>query len=218
MSYEKIIGFGGNCEVAEHIRRYTGEKRANIMDWWITPMGSLSRLLDERFANLMRLENMKVINGGMTVMCTHYGIAHHHDFPRLANKRIDVATIPQTVQDMQGKYEMLRERFLADCDGRQRVLFVRTWRDTLAVPSNQQAMDDVQQYDFDGVIADIARAFPHLDFTVLFVNYGVHRSAHPRALFHNISDKGDSKNWAGSPGGWDEMFERFVGSRLVAAA
>lgn len=217
MSFEKIIGIGGNCEVAEHIRRFTREKRANIMDWWITPMGSLSKLLGERFDKLMQLENMKLINGGMTVMCTHYGIAHHHDFPRLENKRIDVAAIPQTVLEMQGKYEMLRERFLADCDGHQRVLFVRTWRDTLAVPPNQQAIDDVHQFDFDGTIALFEEAFPNLDFSILFVNYGVQRSNHPRAMFHNIHDKGDSKTWAGSPGGWDEMFDRFVGARLAAA-
>jgi hypothetical protein len=210
MQYGKVIGLGGNCEVAEHLRRYTGLEQANIMDWWVTPLTAIPKLLDERFVNIGRPENMRLVAGRKSVMCLHYGIAHHHDFPRCDDLTIDESIIPSHSVELQQKYAMLAQRFINDCSSGQTILFVRSWRDRLEIPQTQHAIDDIVRYDFDGTIAAIERNFPALDFSILFVNYGIHTSAHPRALFHNIEDKGDGGGWSGSPGGWNDMFDRYL--------
>jgi hypothetical protein len=210
MRYDRVIGLGGNCEVAEHLRRYVGSDRASIMDWWVTPLSSLPKLLDERFANLCRPENMRLVAGGKSVMCVHYGIAHHHDFPRREDLTIDLSTIDFQTALLREKYSMLADRFINDCAGHQRVLFVRSWRDRLDIPPTPYATDDIVQYDFDGTIAAVEHNFPELDFSILFVNYGIHTSDHPRAFFHNVEDKGDSLDWSGSQAGWRDMLDCYL--------
>jgi Putative papain-like cysteine peptidase (DUF1796) len=210
MRYDKVIGLGGNCEVAEHLRRYLGTDRANIMDWWVTPLTSVPKLLDERFSNLARPENMRLVANDKSVMCRYYGIAHHHDFPRREDTTIDGSMIESQAHLLREKYAMLADRFVKDCAGHQRVLFVRSWRDRLDIPPTPYATDDIVQYDFAGTVAAIERNFPALDFSILFVNYGIHTSDDPRALFHNVEDKGDGGGWSGSAGGWDEMLDRYT--------
>ncbi len=211
MRYDQVISLGGNCEVAQHWRRFSGRETAYPFDWWITPFETVGRLLAARFAGLFAPENMLLINGGMTVMCTHYRIAHHHDFPRLPKTlAIDAPAIPAACVPAQAKFAALADRFHHACRPGQRVLFLRSWRETLWVPNRTTAPDDIVRYDFAAFIAAIEAALPGLDFTVLFLNYGAQATDHPRALFHDVARNKDARDWSGSPSGWDEAFRRFV--------
>ena len=212
MRYDDVISLGGNCEVAEHWRRFSGDQRAFPFDWWITPLPSVERILAGGFRNMCLTSNMKVINFGRTVMCTHYCIAHHHDFPRVEGPSalIDTNAMADACANAQQKYTALGRRFREACAPRRKVLFIRSWRETLDFAPTAYAPDDLVRYDFDRLVEAIANMSPDLDFKVLFVNYGPQRSDHPRTIFHNVEDKGDSVGWSGSPGGWDDMFRLHV--------
>jgi acetyltransferase-like isoleucine patch superfamily enzyme len=208
--YDDVISLGGNCEVAQHWRRYSGSEKAYPLDWWITPFHGLVRLLDERFSEVLLQENMQVAADRMSVVCARYGSAHLHDFPRAGDLRIDPADIAHNSQAAREKYAYLIKRFYEACRPGRRVLFIRSWRETLEVPAETTAPDDAPPAAFDDLIHALERSLPGLDFNILFINYGSQVTRHHRAMFHNITHYGDASDWSGSPRGWDEMFRMFI--------
>lgn len=211
MRYDGVVSLGGNCEVAQHWRRWSGIEAAAPFDWLITPFASVGKMFEQRFAGMAELDNMEVVNRGRTVMCQRYGVGHHHDFERLPDVQIDRADMPRACARAKEKYDFLASRMMGRLADAQRTLFIRSWRDDLDPGApNAQAPDGLVRYDFNLFIDRIQAGVQHDRFDVLFVNYGVQRCDHPRARFHNVHDHADAVDWSGSVKGWDEMFELYA--------
>jgi len=208
--FDEVISLGGNCDSAQHWRRYSGREYAFPFDFWVTPFESVDRLITERFAHVFLNQNMAVIDSGDNIMCRRYGVGHVHDFPRLPSIKVDQKKIFEFCVSNQEKYAALAKRFFDACRPGRRILFIRSWRDSLWAPPWTQAPDSLTRYDFDRFIAALEYGLPGCDFQVLFVNYGVQRSSNFRAMFHEIKDHGDITDWSGSALGWDEMFRQFI--------
>ena len=182
-AYDNIVSLGGNCEVAQHWRRWSGVDTAYPFDWLITPFHSVEKLFKGRFAGMASFENMLVINAGRTVMCRHYGVGHH----------------------------FLGSRLLSKIGESKRTLFIRSWRDDLDPGEvNGTAPDGLVRYDFAEPVFAIEQCVKHDRFDILFVNHGIQKDAHPRFLFHNIVNYNDAVDWSGSIKGWNEMFETYT--------
>lgn len=210
MQFDRVIGLGGNCEVAQHIRRHFETDHAHIFDWWITPFQGAVTLLASDFKGLFGSEDMTVVGDRLAVKCRRTGVIFHHDFPRDAQELVIREEIEPRLPELRAKYDALRRRLDAACEGDATVLFVRSWREIFHAPPSypQHLIDGVPDYDFRRLIETIERRYRKLDFRVLFVNYGPQRIEHPRAIFDNVADKGDTVDWSGSPGGWSELFDR----------
>ena len=214
--YDNVVSLGGNCEVAQHWRRWSGIDIASPFDWWITPFSAVEKLFKERFTRLAEFDNMQVINEGRTVMCRHYGIALHHDFLRHENSQIDMSAVEDNSREAREKYRFVSNRFLNRLERSSKTLFIRSWRDDLDPgPPNSRAPDGLVRYDFNNLISRLDDTVGHSRFDVLFVNYGLQKSESSRAFFHNIVDYVDAVDWSGSIRGWNEMFERYVGRHSV---
>jgi hypothetical protein len=125
--YDQIISLGHWCGPAANIRRRFGIEAAMPFDWWITPFDSLMKVLDERFANLFREENIELFDAEgrerHTVRDNYYQLYYHHDFERDPQHRVLPDIAPQAAA-LREKYRFIVQRFLDRCRG-ARVAFIR---------------------------------------------------------------------------------------------
>ncbi len=121
--YEIIASIGDWCAPAANIRRRFGISEAMPFDWWVSPYNATVKLLEERFANLLRSENLEVINERSSVRCNYYGILHHHDFSRDEHGQIVPDIVPET-EKVAAKFKYIIDRFHRSFKGK-RALFIR---------------------------------------------------------------------------------------------
>jgi hypothetical protein len=57
--YDEYISLGDRCEVAFQFRRVLGRESSSFFSWNITPLPTLARLLETRFAGIFELENLR---------------------------------------------------------------------------------------------------------------------------------------------------------------
>jgi hypothetical protein len=125
--YDLIASLGDCCTPAVNIRRRFGIHSAMPFDWWVSPYSATIKLLEERFSNLLRPENLAITpadkSGRNSVRCNYYGILHHHDFIRDDHQQV-AAGIFWQIPALTRKYNFIIERFLHAVRGK-RVLFIR---------------------------------------------------------------------------------------------
>ncbi|WP_146032654.1 DUF1796 family putative cysteine peptidase [Sinorhizobium sp. M4_45] len=135
-SYDVIASLGSWCGPAFNIREYYKTTKATPFDWWISDYDAAIKVLDDDFANIMRLENLEILDGAYpreTVRCRHYGIRHHHDFKRegdhgtgdgyhSASPIID--DLASQIENVQQKTQFILNRFRKNTRGAD-VLMVR---------------------------------------------------------------------------------------------
>jgi hypothetical protein len=209
MNVDYVVSLGGNCEVAEQIRHHFRIKRAYCFDWWITPFQTVIDLLNCDFSGIF--DELTLQGGHGSVKCKRYNMLHHHDFLRDDKGRVETSKIDGQIPELKEKFSFLISRMRADCSEGRKILFIRSWREIVHEPSDypRHLIRGVPHYDFKSFLDAIEGRFPDADFKCLFVNYGDQTISDSRALFHNIKDFGDIKNWAGSYLGWKEMFDKF---------
>jgi hypothetical protein len=140
--YDLIVSLGGRCAPAANIRRRFHVNIAMPFDWWVSPYRSTIKLLEEQFSNLLRSENLEIIQGeSESVRCNHYGILHHHDFIRDTKLHI-VPDINSQLPHLVEKYRFITDRFLRAFEGK-RALFIRSglYGDTLSPPTAEENYD-----------------------------------------------------------------------------
>ncbi len=207
MKFDYIVSLGGNCEVSAHIGRYFQIKRRGMFDWWIVPFDSLPRLLNNNFAGLFDHLSVKP----EAVYCSKYGIVHQHDFIRNSTEEVVQDRVQDQIPYLKEKYAGILNRLKSDAKPGTRILFIRSWREILHEGPNypRHLIRGVPRYNFEAVIQAVSEFVPGVEFKCLFVNYGDQTCYDSRALFHNVEDRGDIKDWTGSHLGWDDMFRRF---------
>jgi hypothetical protein len=125
--YDAIVSLGAWCAPAATIRRYFGTNVPYPFDWWQCPYFPTMKLLEERFANVLKLENLQVLPAmhgrESTVRCNYYQFNHHHDFKRNEDGEI-IADIASQLASVRRRTSYIIDLFLRDLVGKD-VLLVR---------------------------------------------------------------------------------------------
>ncbi|KAA1053988.1 DUF1796 family putative cysteine peptidase [Azospirillum argentinense] len=201
-TYDRIIGLGGNCQVTWQLRNFYGFETAYPFDWWITPWGSLLRLLETDFDGLFLDDGQKIIRNRDTVVCLNTWILHHHDFRRDANGKEVQGGIQEQIPGLRQKYRKIIDRFY-DHAGNGRVLFVRNGLNN--IPEMPEGTQNISK-DPKLLVDALAKKFPNTDFHVLFTNFPKPAISIDRATFAIPKDYHDGNDYRGSFKGWTEMF------------
>ncbi len=126
----QIISLGPKCAVAHNVRRFFDIGTAMPFDWWITPPGSIARILSDRDVGKIYDPQQLFLNHHPvhpSVVHRDYGIMLHHEFPRHkteANQPV-VADFIDHIEVPKTRTEYLFKRFLALNRPAERILFVR---------------------------------------------------------------------------------------------
>jgi Putative papain-like cysteine peptidase (DUF1796) len=122
---DRVISLGGLCEVAFQLRRLSRSGRAYAFDWWITPLTSVSIVLEHGAACVFAPQFLVKVPdyGGLPALYSRLtATVHLHEYAKTTDfLALDVETIAATLRS---KYNALHARLLADC-GAGPTLFVR---------------------------------------------------------------------------------------------
>jgi len=118
--YDALINLGGECQVAYQMRLHGIRSESLPFDWIITPFESLVKIVQERFENFLKKENLVFIENEKEkyVFDTYYGIRFLHDFKLQPDFIKDYDRIQQT-------YARRIERFLELLQKSKHALFIR---------------------------------------------------------------------------------------------
>ena len=202
----QVVSLGGNCLVACEIRARFGDGWFPF-DWWISSPGGLLRLIEDDFSGLFDADRLQLVKDGLSVANLHYGILHHHDFPRDSDGRIILSSA--TVERNRPRFELLHRRWRALAG---RVLFVRYYWST-CVPELASVNIAQEVPDIALLPALLDRVFPHLDYRVLVVDSN-QEIEHDKLLFRRVEDFSqkdsiDAGNlaWPGNRAIWQRIFD-----------
>lgn len=223
--YEIIASLGDWCAPAANIRRRFGITAAMPFDWWVSPYNATMKLLEEKFANLLILNNLEITNSPEkernSVRCNYYGILHHHDFQRDKDDSI-VPDIASQLPDVINKTKFILSRFFQSFEGK-RALFIRNslygdlWYPERGLPFIYPTREEqiVLATKLHTVLRNLLSP-RQLDIVVLSnIEQG---TTHPReggsVIFESLGDRiGESFFWNEN---YDKLFDR-LGIELVAA-
>lgn len=144
-SYDMIASLGSWCGPAFNIREYFGVKNATPFDWWVSDYDSTVKMLEENFANMLKMENLRLRDGKSpreTVICDHYGVLHHHDFRREGDDHGTwedgyhtaapiIDDLASQIDGVREKFNYIMNRFRGNVEGAD-LLFIR--HETMASP------------------------------------------------------------------------------------
>lgn len=77
--FDEHVSLGGNCEVAFQLRRLLGRDSSSFFSWLFVDLGQVNALFGNRFAGILRAENLGGWPGGM-VVDRAYGYKFHSPF------------------------------------------------------------------------------------------------------------------------------------------
>lgn len=78
-TFDEYVSLGGNCEVAFQLRRLLGRDSSSFFSWLFVDLDQVNALLGNRFAGILRPENLGRWPGGM-VLDQAYGYKFHSPF------------------------------------------------------------------------------------------------------------------------------------------
>jgi hypothetical protein len=82
MKFSRILSLGPDCQPAFRIRRHTGHPLAYYFDWIETPHAGLIRVLNARFENAFRREDLYISSDRKYVENRLTGIRYYHLFTK----------------------------------------------------------------------------------------------------------------------------------------
>lgn len=193
---DRIVSLGALCEVAYQVRRLTRSERAYPFDWWVTPLGSVLKVLEAGAPAVFQASKlMKVPDyGGTPALYSHLsGTIHLHEFP--AGEDFLAMEEAEMARRLIPKYESLQARLLADC-AQGTTLFVRQ-----CLPAHDPKAEALEAA-IDGLHARLQTfaANPLL----LLLDYAPVKQR-PWLLTATVPRLDDCAD-TGSPRGWDRTF------------
>ncbi len=189
---DRIVSLGALCEVAFQARRLSRSDRANIFDWWITPLASVSVVLEHGAAAVFAPgQLMKVPDyGGKPALYSHLsGTIHLHEYARTVDfLALDVETIAATLQ---AKYAALDARLRTDCAAGT-TLFVRQRLDEHD-PKGADLEDAIDRLGAQLATIAADHRLLLLDYEPVREREGLIQARVPR--LKDLNDLGSRKGW-----------------------
>lgn len=189
---DRVISLGALCEVAFQLRRLSRSGRAYVFDWWITPLTSVSVVLEQGAASVFApqfLVKAPDYDGLPALYSRLSRTVHLHEYPKGVDfLALDVETIAATLRE---KYAALHARMLADC-GAGTTLFVRQRLDEHD-PRGQDLENSLDR--LCGQLASIAddHRLLLLDYEPVRPRERLIQAAVPR--LRDLNDLGSRKGW-----------------------
>ena len=193
----RLVGLGGDCQVAHHIKRVSPDYEKHFFDWLIIPANTVLMLLDNGFTSIVQEEDLvpDFYEGRLQkVVDVRNNTWLVHDIPEFNHENILQA---------QEKYAYLGQKFLKMLNDGQPTTFVRRWH-SIDGPEDEavarQILIGLQRYKSDAELIylhqDTARA-PLID--------GCYRSAYIPQV---------PGTWVGDEDAWTDILTRFSTENL----
>lgn len=185
----RLVGLGGDCQVAYQIRRADPNRERHFFDSLVTPLASLVTLLANRFDRLLEPEWLapqwkdaeleKVTDG-------RYDIWHLHEIGRFE---------PDDVDRLREKYAYLRDKFLALLGDDAPATFVRRWHPIDGVPNQEAARR---------LLAALQRIKPSAE--LLYLHDRADWPAVVDGAYRSFYLRPHPSDWRGDNDAWSEIF------------
>jgi hypothetical protein len=147
--YDAIFSLGDLCLASIQLRKLGLRPYAGVIDWMGSPsLSDVNRLLRNRFAGFMELQNLSIIGYAteqfICVIDNAYNIVSNHDFSTDKNTLTYLTTYPEVKE----KFERRIRRFLEKMETCKRVLFVRTEGTYEEAAELQEVLSSLVKRDF----------------------------------------------------------------------
>lgn len=147
--YDAIFSLGDLCLASIQLRRLGLRPFSGVIDWMGSPsLSDVNRLLRNRFAGFMQLQNLSIIGYAneqfICVIDNAYNIVSNHDFSTDKNSLTFLNTYPEVKE----KFDRRIRRFLEKMETCKRVLFVRTEGTYEEAAELQEVLSSLVKRDF----------------------------------------------------------------------
>lgn len=209
-----IISLGGDCAVAQNIRRVFSTDIAYCFDWWLTPALGAARLLEDPSIDLIYdpalIEAYVNENGVPSVRNTTLDIQFFHEFRRAQDGAAVVLTnATADIAKARARTALLLERLLAADTPDHRIAFIRT-------PRAADRRDGVTAA-LAALASALEKRFAHATYTVVLGRYRAPQEALPHGFTRVPFELTAKADWRGHPPDGDRFFA-VSGLRLARGA
>lgn len=187
----RLVGLGGECQVAHQIRRLAPDSEAHYFDWLITPLDAAIALIDNQFSQILEQDHLEPEwNGDVLgkVVDTRYGIWYVHDGGMFE---------PADIDKMQNKYSYLRKKFLAMLADDFNTTFIRSWHPVdpiLDIRKGKLLLEKIQKWKPNSRLV-----FLHKDAELPRTRQGNFLTAYLPP----------SETWMGDNAAWEDLILKF---------
>lgn len=194
--YRNIVSLGSSCRTAYHIRRVYKGARGYPFDWWISPLRSTLRFLNEpdpgRLYHPDHLEPL-IENGKIAcVRNSYYGTYLFHAFPRREGGV--VPNYLDYLEEPRQKTARLVGRLL-EIEASSPTLFI------LHAGYHDSVDSAVWTADMEGMCDTLERRYGIINFEILLINTPI-TNPYGRILIERFDDVG--VDWTGNGAVWAE--------------
>lgn len=199
-SHQSILVLGITCQTAYQLNRKNLHKHSYPFDWLISPLESTIKLLENRFANFMEWENLKVVgtyeNKNFIVNDTLYNVTSYHDFPFSPDGKIK----NEDYIAFQEKMDRRIKRFYNQIEIDESILFV--------INGDKSGLDKYIQ-----LLTILKKLRGNLPFHVLACGYFVPNVKEGQIenitfyRFRKIEKRSEQDQWKGNDEEWDNCLK-----------
>ncbi|MCX5615995.1 glycosyltransferase [Bombella sp. TMW 2.2559] len=203
--FDGIISLGGDEIVNQAIEAHYGRTGSRLFDQFLTPFHTLISLFQHDFSELL---STKCLYGHHNALrCRDTLLVYHNCLEKQAGEHTSVEMFHAQLPLLRHRFHTMIQEIDSLCHRSQRVLFVRSWRDSLFY-AGQHRPAHVASASFQTLVEAIAARYPSLDFRVMFVNFGKDHVADSRMIFAN-TDTPDTCSRDEELAGWGRMFSDY---------
>ncbi len=170
-----FVSLGSHCEPAVHIKENDLRRAAFPFDWLLTlDHDHFCKILDEDFAELLN-ENYFIQHPihPLVLENTYYEVEFRHDWPSIEINDPQ-QQYQQQMEEVQTKYRRRIERFRQLDYYQDHVFFLRAAYDFNNDPQvywGQRSQAQIGKEQAIEIKKHLDQFFPHLDFTLVILNY-----------------------------------------------
>lgn len=202
--FNSIISLGGDGIVNRAIKNNFHWAGLGLFDQLLVPFHTLTAFLQHNFAGLLSTTCLYGYHDALR--CRDTLAIYHNCLDKPAHVHISVEMFHEQLPALQYRFRSMIQEMDELCHKTQRVLFIRSWRDSLYY-KGQHRPDHSATPDFRALTDAIAARYPELDFRIMFVNFGNAYVDDPRMIFANTRTPDDSTAEE-ELAGWRDLFSK----------
>ena len=188
----RLVGLGGDCQVAHHVKRLSPDYEKHFFDWLIVPAETVLALLENGFTSILQEDDLEpdVYQDRLQkVVDKRYRTWFVHDFQ---------AFDQENIRNAQSKYSYLGKKFVAMlADGRP-TTFVRRWHQI----DGPESEDIARQ-----LLTSLQRHKPNAD--LIFLHQDENRPPLIDGAYRSAYIPQVSGDWVGDEDAWTDILTRF---------